>query len=234
MVDIMCGPNYPLAKGFEMAGWCILVVDWWFGEEHDLSRSDNQVTIGRQLKRAGFIWAVLDCSDESRIKEIQRKHADGGVMPPPLRSEGFPVGLPGLQSHDKEEVTAGNAAAEFILGELRLHQSRGGTSGRGNPANSLHLHTPTEASMFKQGTWWDKRYDACTLQGVRMRKRCIRTSTDEEAVHIVNWLASTDIRSLLQAQGLKRELVRQDRQERCPRQLGTEQGFCSKRVENGS
>jgi len=191
MVDIMCGPNYPLAKGFEMAGWRILVVDWWFGGEHDLSRSDNQVTMRRRLKHAGFIWAALDCSDKSRIREISRKHADGRVMPPPLRSEEFPMGLPGLQGHDKERVTASNAAAEFILGELRLHQSRGGTSGRENPANSLHWHTPTEASMFKQGTWWDKQYDACTLQGTRTRKQRIRTSTDEEAVHIVNSLAFT-------------------------------------------
>ena len=75
------------------------------------------------------------------------------------------MGVPELQGYNKERVAASNAAAEFILGELRLHQSRGGTSGRENPANSLHWYTLTEVGMFKQGTWWDKYYDACTFQG---------------------------------------------------------------------
>ena len=175
----MSGPNYPLARGFEMAGWRIFAVDYLFGEEHDLSKPDNQETIRRKLKHADFIWAALDCSDKSRIREIPRKHANGKAMPSPLRSEEYPMGLPGLQGHDKERVAASNAAAEFILGELRLHQSKGGASGRENPANSLHWHTPTEVGMFKQGTWWDKHYDACTLQGVRRKKQCIRHDVEE-------------------------------------------------------
>ena len=179
MVDLMSGPNYPLAKGFEMAGWRIYAVDWVFGDGHDISKPDNQETIRKQLKHADFIWAALDCSDKSRIREIPRQHANGKAMPGPLRSEEFPMGLPGLQGHDKERVAASNEAAEFILGELRLHQSRGGTSGRENPANSLHWYTPTEKGMFKQGTWWDKHYDACSLQGVRRKKQCIRHDVEE-------------------------------------------------------
>jgi len=179
MVDLMSGPNYPLAKGFEMAGWRIFAVDWVFGEKHDLAKIENQVAIREQLKQADFIWAALDCSDKSRIREIPRQHASGKAMPSPLRSEEFPMGLPGLQGHDKERVAASNAAAEFILGELRLHQSRGGASGRENPANSLHWHTPTEVGMSKQGTWWDKHYDACSLQGARKKKQCVRHDVEE-------------------------------------------------------
>ena len=36
MVDFMSGPNYPLARAFEMAGWRIFAVDLLFGEEHDI------------------------------------------------------------------------------------------------------------------------------------------------------------------------------------------------------
>ena len=179
MVDIMSGPNYPLAKAFEMAGWRIFAVDLLFGKEHDLSKLDNQETNRRRLKQADFIWAALDCSDKSRIREIPRKHADGRAMPSPLRSVEFPMGVPELQGHNKERLAASNSAAEFILGEPRLHQSRGGTSGRENPANSLHWYTPTEVGMFKQGTWWDKHYDACTLQGARRKKQCIRHDVEE-------------------------------------------------------
>ena len=160
MVDIMSGPNSPLARAFEMAGWHIFAVDLLFGEEHDISKLSNQETIRKQFKHADFIWAAIDCSDKSRIREIPRKDGSGKAMPSPLRSEEFPMGVPELQGYNKERVAASNAAAEFILGELRLHQSRGGTSGRENPANSLHWYTPTEVAMFKQGTWWDKYYDA--------------------------------------------------------------------------
>ena len=92
MVDIMSGPNYPLAKAFEMAGWRIFAVDLLFGKEHDLSKLDNQETIRRRLKQADFIWAALGCSDKSRIREIPRKHADGRNMPSPLAKCGVPYG----------------------------------------------------------------------------------------------------------------------------------------------
>ena len=61
----MSGPNYPLAKGFEMAGWRIFADDLLFEEEHDLPKLDNQEKIRRQLKQADFIWAALDCSDKT-------------------------------------------------------------------------------------------------------------------------------------------------------------------------
>ena len=83
MVDLMSGPNYPLAKGFEMAGWRIYAVDWVFGDGHDISKPDNQETIRKQLKHADFIWAALDCSDKSRIRDIPRQHANGKAMPGP-------------------------------------------------------------------------------------------------------------------------------------------------------
>ncbi len=51
----MSGPNYPLAKAFEMAGWYILAVDLLFGEGHDLSKLNNQEKIKGHLKLADFI-----------------------------------------------------------------------------------------------------------------------------------------------------------------------------------
>ena len=83
------------------------------------------------------------------------------------------MGLPGLHGYDRERVSADNDAAEFILGELMLHQSPGGTSGRENPANSLHWFTLTEVGMFKQGTWYDQHYDASVLQAARRKKQRI-------------------------------------------------------------
>ena len=93
----MSGPNYPLAKAFEMAGWRTLAVDLLFGEEHDLSKPPNQVTIRKQLRHVDFIWSALDCSDKSRIREIPVKDSHNRAMPLPLRSEEFPMGMPELQ-----------------------------------------------------------------------------------------------------------------------------------------
>ena len=60
MGDIMSGPNSPLAKAFEMSGWHIPTVDLLSGEEHDLSKPDNQEAIRRYLKQADFTWAATD------------------------------------------------------------------------------------------------------------------------------------------------------------------------------
>ena len=76
------------------------------------------------------------------------------------------VDWPSLVGHDKERVAADNAAAEYVLGELRLAQRRGCCSVRENPFNSLHWCTPTEVSMFRQGTWWDTCYHACCLMKI--------------------------------------------------------------------
>ncbi len=137
MVDIMSGPNFPLAKAFEMSGWRIRAADLLFSKEHDLLKLDKQEVIRKHPKQADFIWAAMDCSDEKSIREIPRKHVDGRPMPRPLWSEDFPMGIPELQGRDKERVAASNAASEFILGESKLHQSTGGCSGRKNPARLM-------------------------------------------------------------------------------------------------
>ena len=69
MVDIMSGPNKPLAKAFELAGWRTFAVDYLFGNDHDLSKLENQEVIRKRLRGADFIWAALDCSDKSRIRD---------------------------------------------------------------------------------------------------------------------------------------------------------------------
>ena len=156
-----------------------MAVDLLFGGEHDLSKLHNQVMIRKQLRHADFIWAALDCSEKSRISEIPVEHSHNRAMPLPLRSEEFPMGMPELQGYDKERVAAINDAAEFILGGLRLLQTRGGASGRENPANSIHWHTPTEVQTMSQGAWWDKFSDGCTLPGVRRKKQRIRHDVEE-------------------------------------------------------
>ena len=65
---------------------------------------------------------------------------------------------------DKEIVTAINDASELFRGKLKQHDSRGGTSERENPADSLHRHMPTKAGMGKQGTRYVRYYSTMAGQ----------------------------------------------------------------------
>jgi hypothetical protein len=143
MVDIMCGPNSPLTKGFIMAQWRALPIDRLFGEHHDISDTGVQAELHEQFKEADFMWAAIDCSTKTLARTIPSKIA-GKRLPPPLRSQEYPMGLPGLQGSDKERVATDNDASEFVLSELKLHHARSGGSGRENPETSLHWSTPTE------------------------------------------------------------------------------------------
>ena len=51
VVDSMSGPNKPLAKAFELAGWRTFAVDLLFGKDHDLSKLENQEVIRKRFKR---------------------------------------------------------------------------------------------------------------------------------------------------------------------------------------
>ena len=155
MADIMSGPNAPLSKGFLMAQWRTIPVDRIFGDHHDLADERVQMRLHNLLPEAAFVWAALDCSTKTRCRNIPSR-IPGRKLPPPLRSDEHPMGLPGLQGADKERVATDNTAAEFVLAEMQLHQKRGGGSGRENPTNSLRWSTPTEVDMAAGGTWWDQ------------------------------------------------------------------------------
>jgi len=154
-----------------MAKWRIFAVDLLFGKEHDLTKLDNQEKIRWRLEQADFVWTVFDCSHKTHAREIPRKHAGGRAMPSPLCTEKHPGGVLELQGHDKEGMAASNAAAERGLGELMLHQSRGG--------NSLHWYTPTEVGMLRQGMWGDELHDAGTLQGAGRERQRTRHEAKE-------------------------------------------------------
>ena len=110
MADIMSGPNAPLSKVSLMAQWRTMPIDRIFGEHHDLSDTSVQMELHNMLPEAAFVWAALDCSTKSRCREIPSR-IPGKHLPPPLRSDDHPMGLPGLHGSDKERVTTDNAAA---------------------------------------------------------------------------------------------------------------------------
>ena len=161
-----------------MAQWRALPIDRLFGEHHDISDTGVQAGLHEQFKEADFMWAAIDCSTKTLARTIPSKIA-GKRLPPPLRSQEYPMGLPGLQGSDKERVTTDNDASEFVLSELKLHHARSGGSGRENPETSLHWSTPTERDMWDSGDWQDTLYHACCLQGTRRKRQKIRHDIEE-------------------------------------------------------
>ena len=154
-------------------------MDYLIDKSQDLADTAFQAKLHEELKSAVFIAAALDCSTKSRIREKEGVRADGKPLPKPLRSEEYPMGLPGLVGYDKERVQRDNDAAEFVLSELQHAHNKGVGSVRENPHNSLHWCTPTEVRMFATGEWWDRHYHACCLHATRRKSQRLRHDIEE-------------------------------------------------------
>ena len=159
MLDLMSGPNAPVASACLMAGWRAITVDCLLDQKADLADEACQEKVKAQAKGADFIWYAPDCSTKSKARLKRGHFADGQPLPPPLRSEATPMGLAGLVGLNKERVDRDNEACDFCLGLLRAHQGKGGVSGRENPRSSIHWWIPMEVEMFAQGTWTDTSLD---------------------------------------------------------------------------
>ena len=53
MIDLMCGPNMPLAKAFLFCGWRVLPIDWSLDPGHDLS---NPLLQGGEATKSMSLW----------------------------------------------------------------------------------------------------------------------------------------------------------------------------------
>eukprot|EP00435_Cladocopium_sp_Y103_P037885 s2024_g10.t1 len=94
-----------------------------------------------------FIWDPMRTS--SRAREIKRRE---GFSPPPLRSDAFPDGLPGLTSRDRTRVQTANIFYRFTAQVMAFCTSEGILCSIENPARSLmwqtsHLQEPLKSIL---------------------------------------------------------------------------------------
>ena len=174
MLDLMCGPNAPITKAFLFCGWRAGPVDILLNPAQDLSLDDFQAELRGSLDQACLLFAALDCSTKSAIREIPLRLPSGRQAPVPLRSHEHPMGLPGLNIRDQRRVSKDNCACKFVLDEQQRILDRGGGAIRENPNNSLHWCIPQEAEMWVSDQWWDTRYDACCFMGARRKRQRLR------------------------------------------------------------
>ena len=116
----MSGPRAPCTKALIMCGWEAVPIDTLLSEEHDLADPATQHAVHLMVLKADAVLAAIDCSTKSRIRDIPRCGAQGRWLPPPLRSQEFPLGLPSLTGARKARVARDNAAADFVLDEQDL------------------------------------------------------------------------------------------------------------------
>lgn len=116
-VEIFCGKGLLGRTVARLNNWATLLWDITLGPECDLKRLCNRAKIIGWM-RAGLVRGLhlgTPCNTFSRAR-------DHGPGPPPLRSDSFVLGLPGLRPCDEAKVAEGNLLMRFsasILGWAR-------------------------------------------------------------------------------------------------------------------
>ena len=96
MMDVLSGPNAPLASAFRMCGWQAETLDRAICASDDLNSEARQRKLASQTGSAAFVAVAFDCNTKSRVREIPREFEDGRRAPEPLRPEDYPEWLPSL------------------------------------------------------------------------------------------------------------------------------------------
>ena len=125
-----------------------------------------------------FVWWATPCNTMSRARKD-----DGG--PPPLRSDAYPLGIPGLQGAQLRKVQQANRLVTVTALGLELAHSCGAASVLENPHRSRLWEIPRllaalqrigAASVFLDYCCWGERWQkrtrlAGTLRGLRSLQR---------------------------------------------------------------
>ena len=110
-VDIMSGPNMPVATALHYLGWQVWAIDWTLCPQHDLNSSAFRNEVEQACAEADGIMIAMHCGSFSRARE--RPIPGHPNAPQPLRSREWPEGLPGLAPDVQQEVDKANALAKW-------------------------------------------------------------------------------------------------------------------------
>ena len=101
-----------VAKQVRLLGVEAVEIDIVHGPEHDMLKTDNQVSFMASLRAGHFrsVMIALDCKSFSRARRGR---------PPPVRSSDHIWGLPFLSEKDSDLLNRGNRLAVFVAKILR-------------------------------------------------------------------------------------------------------------------
>jgi hypothetical protein len=126
------------------------------------------------------MWAV-PCSTFSRAREKRLiSSSDGG--PPPLRSDAYPKGLPGLSPQQQQRVDTDTQLAlralQWANDSLQAEESLSTLSLLENPRRSLFWQLGEYKALGASEGWFEAAYDACCFLSNRKKAQTLAANTD--------------------------------------------------------
>ena len=152
-LDIMSGPNCPVARALRCFGWEVEAYDLAFGPEYDLRDPTLKLQILKYAAKADGFWIAMDCSTLSRAREIPILGMPEGQGPQPLRSETYPEGLLNLPDKDRIRVEEANELIRFCAEVVRTANITLAVQGLENPANAYFWLMPDIAELNNWALW---------------------------------------------------------------------------------
>jgi len=166
-------PPYPVGSQH-----CRIAQPWDLkrGVCFDVLREPGKTKVRKVVKESATTVIAPDCKTLSRARDILIPGAR--FQPPRLRSEEFPLGLPGLSDHSRKRVEEGNTMFEQSL----TWCEEADDDGRGflleNPFNSYGFLFPRAQRLKKRpGIRFLKCYN-CMMGGARFKISGLLTNLD--------------------------------------------------------
>lgn len=137
MLEVFSGCGR-LSKACQHLGLPMFPIDIIHGDGDDVLKPNvrNHIFSLVRQKRVTFVWIGMPCTTFS----IARRH--DGLGPGPLRSDSYPMGLPGLSEKDNRKLRQGNALLYFTFELIQLCQRVGVPWALENPDSSRCWITP--------------------------------------------------------------------------------------------
>ena len=146
-----------LAKALAAVGFASQGLDYG-GNKDTPQHKTIQVDVGTKegqdlfwhivaTRNVKFVHVAPPCGTASRVREIRRS---SGPNPPPLRSNDYPDGLPGLSPTEAQRVQKANELYEFVASACLKLSSLGISWTAENPANSLMWRTTASTKAYAE------------------------------------------------------------------------------------
>ena len=126
-----------------------------------------------EAEKDSLAWAhfapACGTASKAREKKQHKLEREGFKMPQPLRSEDYPLGLPGLTGVDKLRTETANLVYEACANLIKLLASWGVCCTVENPSNSLFWCVPCIVELVDTLGGYDCIFDNCCHGGQRKK-----------------------------------------------------------------
>ena len=175
--DVMCGPNYPVAKALRWCGWEVEVFDTLISPDHDLLKKELRNRLLEEVDNVDALFAANDCSTFARARD--RPIPGHPNAPAPLRSQERPMGIPGLDRSNDQRVESANSLLKFVARLFDFVMQNGGATALENPENSWIWVCLQILEEYCTDNLWNSVFAGCACGGARRKMGKLRHNVEE-------------------------------------------------------